>query len=306
MKMYVGVTNDSWFQYHAIHKPDEVNFWRPGGESRFAALDEGEPFLFKLRYPQNFIVGGGIFLSYTRLPISMAWRIFEEKNGCSDLPALRRLILANKSQRDHPGIDPFIGCILLGIPFFFPREMWLPAPQDWRPSIQQGKAYDLSSFIGKEIWNEVLDRMGQIPDYFELEPEIRKEGPLYVVEGRRGQAAFRSSVLEAYKRRCAITQERTMPALEASHIKPYKTSGPNRVSNGILLRADLHQIFDEGYITVRQDYHIEVSKRIKAEYENGKEYYQFNGLLLPNLPDNHLERPDKRFIEWHNQHVYRG
>ncbi len=97
-----------------------------------------------------------------------------------------------------------------------------------------------------------------------------------------------------------------MPALQASHIKPYKQSGPNKVCNGLLLRADLHEIFDDGYITISPDYHIEVSKKIKEEFENGKEYYQFHGRSLSNLPEKIIDRPERVYLEWHNHNRYRG
>jgi putative restriction endonuclease len=306
MNLFVAVTDNDWYRFHAARQPDEVNFWRPGGGAGFSALQEGEPFLFKLHAPENFIAGGGFYVSHTRLPLSMAWRIFGDKNGCDDIAALRSKILAYRGEPDSPAIDPIIGCIILAIPFFFPREMWIPSPIDWHPNIVQGKSYITDSGIGKGIWAAVMDRLARLTAFRELEPEIRKKGPLYVVEGRLGQAAFRTSVLDAYHRRCAVTQERTMPALEASHIKPYKRSGPNSVSNGLLFRADLHQIFDDGYITVTPDYRIEVSRKIKEEFENGREYYRFNGQKVNNLPDFSQHRPLPALLDWHNQHIYRG
>jgi len=61
MKFYVGITDLSWYSYLADQKPDEVNFWRPSGLDTFRAVEPGEPFLFKLHSPRNFIVGGGFF-----------------------------------------------------------------------------------------------------------------------------------------------------------------------------------------------------------------------------------------------------
>lgn len=306
MHLFIAVTDNSWFRFHAERKPDEVNFWRPGGEGGVVALEQGAPFLFKLHAPENFIGGGGFFLRYSRLPLSMAWRVFAEKNGRPDFASFRSTILSYRNEEDRPRNDPSIGCIVLAIPFFFPRELWMPAPIDWRPNIVQGKTYDTNAGIGRQIWDGVMERLGRVPGYLDVEQVIRKRGPLYAVEGRIGQSGFRANVLEAYHRRCAISQERTLPALEASHIKAYKESGSNNVSNGLLLRADLHQIFDEGYITITEDYRIEVSDRIRQEYENGREYYRFHGLVLPNLPEVPGERPDQLFIEWHNQHVFRG
>ena len=108
----------------------------------------------------------------------------------------------------------------------------------------------------------------------------------------------------SYKRRCAITGEKTLPALEAAHIKPYAESGPHFTSNGILLRSDIHKLFDLGYITVTSELKVEVSKRIKEEFENDREYYQYHGKDLRYLPERGIDKPEARFIDWHNSYIF--
>jgi putative restriction endonuclease len=76
-------------------------------------------------------------------------------------------------------------------------------------------------------------------------------------------------VTDIYQRRCAVTQERTLPALEAAHIRPYGDGGSHEAQNGLLFRRDIHSLFDAGYVTVTPDLRFEVSSRIKAEFENG-------------------------------------
>jgi putative restriction endonuclease len=90
---------------------------------------------------------------------------------------------------------------------------------------------------------------------------------------RLGQGGFRVMVMDEYSRRCAITGEKTLPVLEAAHIKPYAENGPHQVSNGILMRSDLHTLFDNGYMTLTKEFNIEVSRRIREEFSNGREYY---------------------------------
>jgi len=51
---------------------------------------------------------------------------------------------------------------------------------------------------------------------------------------------------------------------------------------------------------------IEVSKRIKEGYGNGREYYSYHGKPLINIPDRIEERPDREFLSWHNENVYIG
>ncbi len=49
-----------------------------------------------------------------------------------------------------------------------------------------------------------------------------------------------------------------------------------------------------------KDYRVEVSKRIKEEFQNGKEYYQYHGKELSYLPSRAFDRPNEKYIEWHN------
>jgi putative restriction endonuclease len=120
---------------------------------------------------------------------------------------------------------------------------------------------------------------------------------------RLGQGSFRVVVTDAYERRCAITGERTLPALDAAHIRPYAAAGENRVSNGLLLRSDLHRLFDRGYVTVRPDLKVQVSRRIREEFENGRLYYAMDGTTLrtPNRPE---FQPDRIALEWHSEEVF--
>jgi len=82
-----------------------------------------------------------------------------------------------------------------------------------------------------------------------------------LIRPRLGQGAFRVSVTEAYNRACAVTQEHSLPALEAAHIRPFAKEGPHEVRNGLLLRADLHRLFEQGYLTVTPNHRLEVIRR---------------------------------------------
>src|ERR1700687_5502033 len=88
MKIWVGVTDKNWYEHLIRLAPEEVNFWQPSGSRTFRVLQPGEPFLFKLHSPENFIVGGGFFVRYSVLPASLAWEAFEGKNGVGSLEDL--------------------------------------------------------------------------------------------------------------------------------------------------------------------------------------------------------------------------
>lgn len=125
-----------------------------------------------------------------------------------------------------------------------------------------------------------------------------------IVMPRLGQGAFRVIVTDLYKRRCALTNSHVLHVLDAAHIQPYSEGGTHSPSNGLLLRQDVHTLFDRGYLTVTPDYHVEVSCRLKDEFDNGKEYYTLHGktILLPEAPS---FRPSVEQLTWHNESVYR-
>ena len=125
------------------------------------------------------------------------------------------------------------------------------------------------------------------------------------VRPRLGQGSFRVVVTDIYERRCAITRERVLPVLEAAHIKPVKDGGRHETTNGLLLRSDIHRLFDRGYVTVTPDHRFRVSRKLKEDFHNGEEYLQLAGseLWLPRAAD---DRPNREFLEWHADLVFRG
>jgi putative restriction endonuclease len=131
-------------------------------------------------------------------------------------------------------------------------------------------------------------------------------GREYMARARLGQGIFRLLVTDAYHRRCAVTGEKVLPALEAAHIKSHASSGPNRVDNGLLLRSDIHRLFDKGYVTVTTDLRVDVSSSIREEFNNGIEYYRLRGQRLVQLPESVQERPRREYLEWHQENVFRA
>ena len=86
-------------------------------------------------------------------------------------------------------------------------------------------------------------------DYFDAF-EDRRDHEVASIVRRRGQPKFRRALLDAYEGRCAISGCDAEPALEACHIRPYRGAQSNTLSNGLLLRADLHILFDLGLVAV--------------------------------------------------------
>ena len=92
--------------------------------------------------------------------------------------------------------------------------------------------------------------------------EDRRERAMREIALRRGQPAFRSALLHAYKKTCAVTGFNTERVLEAAHISPYLGLHTNSVTNGLLLRADIHTLFDLSLLTVTRDYRVHVAPEL--------------------------------------------
>lgn len=303
VKLVVAVTDSAWFEY-LRQKPDltEVNFWAPS-PAPFKALAPGELFLFKLHSPRNFVVGGGVFAYANVLPCSLAWEAFGDANGAATLAEMRARI--GKYRKTDPGSrDDFqIGCRVLTQPFFCDEADWLPVPSSFARNIVSFKTYSTGEPEGLELWEWLAERTTR-PAYMAGGLGERFGAPI-LIRPQLGQGAFRVLVTDVYERRCAITRERTLPALEAAHIRPYSEGGEHEARNGLLLRRDLHSLFDAGYLTVTPDLRCEVSRKIKEEFENGRDYYALQGQAIwaPGTPET---KPDRSALVWHNECRYRG
>jgi putative restriction endonuclease len=73
-----------------------------------------------------------------------------------------------------------------------------------------------------------------------------------------------------------------------------------------LLRSDLHKLFDLGYVTVTPELRLEVSPRLKAEWENGREYYSHHGKELGFRPKERNSLPNPAFLKWHNENIFKS
>ncbi|QBE67378.1 HNH endonuclease [Pseudoduganella lutea] len=83
--------------------------------------------------------------------------------------------------------------------------------------------------------------------------EDARERSLRSVVERRGQSKFRKKLIQSFHGRCAITGCEVLPILEAAHITPYLGPATNDVSNGLLLRADIHTLWDLGLIAINPE-----------------------------------------------------
>ncbi len=322
MNGFIGITDFDWYSFlRAGPAWEEVNFWQPSANGLLNP-PAGMPFFFKLRTEYGSpIVGFGHFSWRTKLPAWMAWDTFGTANGA----AAREQMLARISRlRRDPITDPAgryeIGCLVISRPVFFDEPNWLRPPADWPLNVQRGKSYDVSEGEGQRIYMECLARAAElgIGAPAESVPAAPVSPTFPVLPGaahdrfgapvmrlpRLGQGAFRVAVADVYSRRCAVSGEHSLPALEAAHIRPYAEGGSHELGNGILLRADIHRLFDQGFVTVTPDHHFLVSPRLKDDYENGRVYYDLEASTRRSggihLPSDRAARPKPELLEWHS------
>jgi hypothetical protein len=115
---------------------------------------------------------------------------------------------------------------------------------------------------------------------------------------RQGQVEFRQRLLAAYGRRCAVTGCDAVDALEAAHIGPYRGPHTNHLSNGLLLRADIHNLFDLGLLAVD----TATMTLILAPALFATVYAELAGCPL-HLPSEVHLGPNKEALDTHRHHA---
>ena len=304
VRLFVAVTDKSWFDQLSASAPhDEINFWQPSGTTQFRALQPGGLFLSKLHAPNHVIAGGGIFGHASITPLSLTWEAFGLKNGVSSRSEMRARIASYP--RDPIALedrrDPIIGSRILTQPFFSPRDLWLQVPQSWSPNVVTGKGFNTEEHDGEYPWSAVRERLIALSEIQEGPTTGERFGKPTLIKPRLGKGAFRLTITDSYERRCAVSGERTLPILDAAHIRAFEAGGEHTPSNGLLLRTDIHRLFDLGYVTVSPDGRFEVSSRLKADFDNGRHYYNLQG--TPVRPPQYRDAmPSAEALAWHHDH----
>ena len=305
VQLFVANTDNDWFDFLS-NEPAfaEVNFWQPRGAT-FRAIQPGELFAFRLKSPRNKIGGFGVLSNSSVLPLQMAWETFGRENGAATYEEMMKSI-AQYRPDEVVGPATNIGCRILVEPVFLPEPQWIDLPPSWAPTIVGGKRYSTEEQEGLALWNMLQGLAPPLlsPKGF-AEPQVPDEryGTPTLIAPRLGQGAFRVAVMEAYRRQCAISEGKVLPALDAAHIRPYAEGGLHIKSNGILLRKDIHCVFDAGYATVDPDFKFVVSAKIKEAFNNGNEYLRLHGRAL-SLPSQQPDWPDREALRWHNENRF--
>lgn len=156
--------------------------------------------------------------------------------------------------------------------------------------------WEAGSFLLAPVDSEPAPGAGRPPKKAPWNPpkQDERERVKASVVRRRGQPAFRRKVVAAYRSRCAITGADALPALDAAHISPYSGPASDHIENGILLRSDVHALFDLGLLAIDSG-----SMRCLLDPSlAGTSYAALAGRKL-RLPTSKAERPSPRALDAH-------
>jgi len=254
-----------------IEPGDKLYFWQSGNGTR---------------EPGRFIgVAEAISPTYPREDRHMPWRVDDSRRALYktrvDLIPLTRDLDSTITARDladhelvprRGGGAPVMNAGLFSVSMSA-GERWLQE----NLLNQQGQTVDLEfAREGAQV------RIDPIPD------EDNRDVVWQQIRRRQGQGAFRQGLLDAYERRCAVSGSDVEVLLDAAHIAPYKGGHTQRVDNGILLRTDLHTLFDAHLMTFVYDADGELSVHVSPSV--GSPYRDLDGQRV-RLPQRKDQRP---------------
>ena len=176
------------------------------------------------------------------------------------------------------------------------RAMWAEMQSDWeRFAIESEQALsEVQVKAGLDIetsQDDISDRVG--------------EDRITQTTTRVGQNFFRNAVLSAYNERCCITGLSLPTLLVASHIVPWRHDSANRVNprNGLLLSILHDKAFDSGFITLRDDMTVQVSRKQTVSndqfFSESIEYYDGKSISLPEK-----FTPGREFLSYHREYIF--
>ena len=284
-------TDIDWFNFLKDRLNfQQINFWTdtPWNPRK---LNKGDKFYFLLKAPIRKISGYASFSYYQNLSIKEAWQKFGRGNGVNSLYELGVKVTGDRK----PDFSTEIGCIILENPVFLDQSNYFH-PQKYNLSFPNE--------ISKHKYYPNLDQINFASDYKQVGlsfSSISDEDDYQFNQSSltKGQSEFRNNIFKYYDQCGVVTRETCVSVLDAVHIHPYINEHKHHLKNGILLRSDLHKLFDDGLITITPDYKVLISQQLKSKY-----YYQYQEERI-NLPANERFYPDQKILEFHNQYIFR-
>lgn len=281
------------------------------------------------RRPTSFVLTRDTGRTYKYGKQTWRWALeaVQQLGGKANVTEIKNYIASKAPEFDLSNIDPDLRLISVneyGRSAWnanqVPRRTggWNPIDALFRCGARGDAAYETyePNAAAHGIWELAADERGVMrPHRFTDSPEVvqvqneleasstqefdasndgdARKRVLVNIARRQGQPKFRRELLAAYDGRCAVTGCSLQPILEGAHIKPYRGSHTNHVTNGLLLRADIHTLFDLRLLRVNPSrWSVEISAQARSSYGN------FHGQTL-HLPAETNLRPDLDAVQQH-------
>lgn len=290
----IAPTDLAWFRRLREEPPGRsVNFWTPTPWG-VRQLREGDRLYFMLKAPVRRIGGYGVFVRYVEMTAADAWDVYGSGNGVESKAELVGRIdgfALKRAKHYSPTGNPLIGCIELTAPVMLDDDQFIDPEACGHPfpaQVVKLKYFDEPDGIAA--------RLGEVAGgtAFEMLTGAATRKPVQRKD-RKGQSGFRQQILRNYDYRCCIYGESVIELLEAAHIQPYIDARSNHPQNGLCLRVDLHRLFDEGLLSITEQFTLSVSKRL-----NGTSYAALDGVKIA-LPSDPSARPSAEALAFHRE-----
>lgn len=281
----IAPTDNDWFGFlKGTELNSYVNFWTPTPWN-VKKLNPSDRWYFLLKSPIREIGGFGEFVQYENLSTDEAWNKFGRRNGCQDKAEFQNRIshYIDKNSIKFKGApvqakDYKLGCIILKNCEFWDEE-YFKKPSDFK--IEFPKQVVKFKYFNNPDTLQKKEELSP-PDFIPI-VSLREENKR-LVNQRAGQGDFKGKILKAYDNRCCITSETCPELLEAAHIQKYINENSNHIQNGLLLRVDLHRLFDSGLLNIDDSYSVQISPELKS---TAYTILQDKKIILPRARYNH-------------------
>jgi hypothetical protein len=317
LSSYIINTDPYWFAHVFSRGIKNPVFWRKTARNpnREAVVPGNQLFFRVTKTNPPVIRGRGVINAVGVYTLAEAFDAFDQRLG---YPSMREMISASTKWTSGIHLQPNtkMFCIVvsdfqvlrdirtdtelanLGIDFIHTNVVTGKELDDAQTSALLEIARDrasqpvssLVSFISNGAASEAVD------EFNPRNIQDAREKIARLVAKRQGQPEFRKKLLKAYGSKCAISGSNAPAALEAAHVIPYLGPQTNHVSNGLLLRADLHTLFDLGLIAI-DSYTMTV---IVHPSLLATDYRELAGKAV-SLPANKRDRPNKEALDIHRR-----
>lgn len=297
--IWIREASARWFEHVLALGPDaEIVLWRLAGRYLISRIRPGDLIAFSVG---GAIIGIAAYSYSLSLGYADAWKEFGLGLGVKTFDGLEQLVDRKRRQvgADTPAIVTCrVVTELSRLDASFLDFADLPRAGSG------GRLCSMATDLGQQIvmqWqaHQRLRTGLENASLVTPDPKVRSRRS----ETRPGQSLFHDRAMTNYKGGCIVSGETAAPALIAAHIHPFAISGNHDLTNALLLRSDLHPLFDQGYWTIGRDGRVRFSSKLREDYPNSRYALTFGGRWLKALRAAPVG-PSRDILDWHRRVVF--